>query len=192
VIRIALLAACFAVLCVLVAIGALRQLDRALLDLVQSVRAPWLDVSASAVGILGQAEVTGGIALGLAAARLRRRQRDAWVPLLLVAVLAAEVALKTLVQQPLPPRELSRTVELVPFAHVAFAGAFPSGHVARIAFLAGVARVPSWLAVCLVALMMVTRVYLADHWPSDVLGGLFLGILVAQAATVAGGWLRRH
>ncbi len=191
-IRIALLAACLVVLCVLVAIGALRQVDRALLDLVQSVRAPFLDVFASAVGLLGQAEVTGGIALGLAVARLRRRQRDAWIPLLLVAVLAVEVVLKTLVPQPIPPRELSRTVELVPFAHVAFAGAFPSGHVARTAFLAGVARVPLWLAVCLVALMMVTRVYLADHWPSDVLGGLLLGTFVAQVAAVAERRLRRH
>ena len=43
--------------------------------------------------------------------------------------------------------------------------------------LAGIAHVSRWLAVLVVALMMVTRVYLADHWPSDVLGGLLLGIL---------------
>ena len=156
------------------------------------MHAPWLDLFASAVGILGQAEVAGGIALGLAVARLWRRQSDAWVPLLIVAVAAVEIALKTFVSQPLPPRELSRAVELVPFVHISFAGAFPSGHVARTAFLAGVARVPNWLAVGTVALMMVTRVYLADHWPSDVLGGLLLGLLVAQVAVVADRRLRRH
>jgi undecaprenyl-diphosphatase len=177
---------------VLVAIGALRELDRALLDFVQSANSPSLNLFASAVGLLGQAEVTGGIALGLAAARLRRRRRDAWVPLLLAAVLAAEVVIKTVVAQPSPPKELSRSIELLPFAHVAFAGAFPSGHVARAAFLLGVARVPAWLAVSLVALMMVTRVYLAEHWPSDVLGGLLLGLLVAQVATVAERRFRRH
>ncbi|MEP6693929.1 MAG: phosphatase PAP2 family protein [Chloroflexota bacterium] len=176
----------------LVATGTLRQIDRALVDLVQSVRAPWLDVFASAVGILGQAEVAGGIALGVAVARLWRHRPDAWIPLLLVAVAGVEIALKTLVAQPIPPKELSRTVELVPFAHVAFAGAFPSGHVARTAFLAGVARVPSWLAVAAVALMMATRVYLAEHWPSDVLGGFLLGVLVAQLASVAERRLRRH
>ncbi|HEY6203175.1 MAG TPA: phosphatase PAP2 family protein [Candidatus Limnocylindria bacterium] len=156
------------------------------------MHAPWLDLFASVVGIVGQAEVAGGIALGLAVARLRRGQRDAWVPLVIVAVAAVEIALKTVLPQPIPPKELSRTVELVPFAHVAFAGAFPSGHVARTAFLVGVARVPTWLAVAAVAFMMVTRVYLADHWPSDVLGGLLLGVLAAQVATVAERRLRRH
>jgi len=159
---------------------------------VQSVRAPWLDLAASAVGLFGQAEVTGGIALGLAIARLRRGLPDAWVPLLIVVVAAAEVALKTALPQPLPPRELSRTIELVPFAHVVLAGAFPSGHIARTAFLASVASIPAWLAVSVVALMMATRVYLADHWPSDVLGGLLLGVLVAQVAAVAVRRSRRH
>jgi len=177
---------------VLVALGALRQLDRTVLDLVQSVRASWLDVVGSAVGLLGQAEVTGGLALGLALARLRSRQADAWIPLLLVAVALVEIGLKSLVPQPIPPKDLSRSIELVPFAHVTFTGAFPSGHVARIAFLAGVARIPPWLAVLGVALMMVTRVYLAEHWPSDVLGGLLLGVLVAQLASVAERRLRRH
>ncbi len=187
-----MLAACLVVLCALVALGALRQLDRSLVDLVQSVRAPWLDLLASAVGLFGQAEVTGGIALGLAVARLRRGRPDAWVPLLIAAVAAVEIALKMTLPQPLPPRELSRTVELVPFVHASFAGAFPSGHVARTAFLAGVVRVPAWLAVAVVALMVATRVYLADHWPSDALGGLLLGALVGQVAAVARSRLGRH
>jgi undecaprenyl-diphosphatase len=183
---------CLIAVSALVAVGALHQVDRAALDLVQSVRTRWLDLFASVVGILGQAEVTGGVALGVAAARLRRRQRDAWVPLLVVAVAVIEITIKSVVPQPAPPGELSRTVELVPFAHVDFAGAFPSGHVARVAFLASISRVPRWLAVGVVALMMLTRVYLADHWPSDVFGGLFLGLLGAQVAGVAERRLRRH
>jgi membrane-associated phospholipid phosphatase len=173
------------VLTVLVAIGALRGLDRATLDLVQSVRAPWLDLLSSAVSLLGQAEVTAGIALGLVVARWRGGSQTATVPLLIAVVTAVEIALKLTVPQPPPPEELSRSVELVPFVHAPFPGAFPSGHVARIAFLAGIVRIPLWLAAGAVALMMVTRVYLADHWPADVLGGLLLGVLVAQGASVA-------
>ncbi|MGH2490199.1 MAG: phosphatase PAP2 family protein [Candidatus Limnocylindria bacterium] len=179
-------------LAVLVAMGVLREADRTVLDLVQSFRATWLDLFSSAVSTLGQAEVTAGIALGLAVARWRRRMDTATVPLLLAVVTAIEVALKLTVSQPPPPDELSRSVELVPFVHARFPGAFPSGHVARTAFLVGVARLPPWVALLAVALMMVTRVYLADHWPSDVLGGLLLGVLVAQLAGVAEWRLRRH
>jgi membrane-associated phospholipid phosphatase len=190
--RIASLAALFIALSALVGVGALRHSDRALLDLVQSVHSPWLDLFSSAVSLLGQAEVTAGVALGLVVARWRRGLDTATVPLLLAVVTAIEVALKLTLPQPPPPAELSRSVELVPFVHAPFPGAFPSGHVARTAFLLGIARVPLWLAVGVVALMMVTRVYLADHWPSDVLGGLLLGVLVAQAAGVAERRLRRH
>jgi membrane-associated phospholipid phosphatase len=180
------------VLTALVAIGALRGFDRAVLDLFQSVRAPWLDVFSSAVSLVGQAEVTAGVALGLVVARWRRGLDTATVPLLLAVVTAVEVALKLTVPQPPPPDELSRSVELVPFVHAPFPGAFPSGHVARTAFLAAIVRVPPWLAVGVVALMIATRIYLADHWPADVLGGLLLGLLVAQGAAVAERRLRRH
>lgn len=149
----------------------------------QSVRAPWLDVLGSLVGLLGQAEVTGGIALGIAVVRFRAHRRDALAPLFIAAVVLVEALLKIVVPQLPPPHERGRTVELLPFLHVPFAYSFPSGHVARTAFLLRIARgIPAWVAVAGVALMIATRLYLGEHWLSDALGGLVLGLAVAAVA----------
>ena len=67
-------------------------------------------------------------------------------------------------------------------------GSFPSAHTAQIvAFALGVALIvrrlwPEWqapalaMAVLLIVIVGVSRVYLQVHYPSDVLGGLLLGI----------------
>lgn len=149
----------------------------------QSVHAPWLDVLASVVGLFGQAEVTLGIALGLAVARWRHDPRGAIVPLFIVAVIAVEAVLKLVVPQSPPPHDRSRTVELLPFLQVPFANSFPSGHVARFAFLLRISRgVSLALLVLGIAVMALTRIYLGEHWLSDTIGGAILGLGVAELA----------
>ena len=149
----------------------------------QAFAAPWLDLLGSVAGLFGQAEVTAGIALGLAVARFRRDPRDALVPLLIVVTVVVEALLKTYVPQASLPAERVRTVELLPALHVPFAYSFPSGHVARTAFLLRIARgIPTWAVVAGVALMVATRVYLGEHWLSDTIGGLVLGLGVANVA----------
>jgi membrane-associated phospholipid phosphatase len=73
---------------------------------------------------------------------------------------------------------------------------FPSGHVTATAafaviviYLAGRSRLPARarrlltaVAVALIAGVGLARVILRAHWPSDVLGGLVLGVAVAAAA----------
>ena len=89
-------------------------------------------------------------ALGLAAARWRSSPRDALVPLFIGATILIEAVLKLVVPQAPPPHERSRTIEflLLPGVHVPFAHAFPSGHVARAAFLLRIVHgVPTWAVV---------------------------------------------
>lgn len=137
--------------------------------------------------MFGQAEVTAGIAAGVAVARVRARQRDFWVPLAIALVVVAESLIKLVVAQPLPPHDRSRGLDLFPGLHVPFAHAFPSGHMARDAFLLLIARgVPVALVAAALVAVAFSRVYLAQHWLSDVVGGLLLGAGIAWiAAAVA-------
>jgi undecaprenyl-diphosphatase len=171
--------AAFVVLAVLVAVGALASIDRAVLALVQQPHTSWLDLAASVATVLGQSEVVGTFALGVALARLRARRSDWWMPLMLGVVLAVEVVLKIIIPQAPPPHELARSVPLLPFLEAPTAFSFPSGHVARTAFLVTVLRWPAGLSAAVVFAMALTRIYLADHWPSDVVGGWLLGYGIA-------------
>lgn len=157
--------------------------DQWALDLAQSVHAPWLDVAGSLVGLFGQAEVTGGIALGIAVARWWRRRDDWWVPLAIAVTVLVEALVKIAVPHAPPPHERSRSVELLPLLAVPFANSFPSGHVARAAFLLRIGRgVPAWLVALGIVLMAASRIYLGEHWLSDTIGGAVLGLAVAEIA----------
>jgi membrane-associated phospholipid phosphatase len=159
--------------------GVLAQADRFILGLVQQPHAAWLDLVASILSVAGQAEVTSVIALGVAIAWWRAQRTGWWLPLLIVVVIAVETLAKTLIPQAPPPAALSRSVHLLPFLEAPTAFSFPSGHVARVAFLVGAFRWPAALGVAAALVMALTRVYLAEHWPSDVIGGWLLGYLTA-------------
>ena len=163
--------------------GPLLSLDEALLRAIVDLR--W--GALTAVMTLASAWWVKGVAIAAlgAAADVRRRPRAVpWTPVLAtLALIGASLAsglLKAALDRVRPALAEPGITALVPIPADA---SLPSGHAATAAAAAGVVallhprlRLP---LVALVALIGVSRVYLGVHYPSDVLAGLALGLVVA-------------
>lgn len=155
-----------------------------------------VDVPFSFLSLIGSAEVTGTVFL-LIVWRARAVRR---LPLVLTfgGATILELMGKTIVYQPVTPHDLLRYVPLLPLVssriHPGFA--YPSGHALRAVFLsivfAEMLMTSRWSRATKIALgvllvlaeivMLISRVYLAEHWFTDVVGGALLGAASALVA----------
>jgi undecaprenyl-diphosphatase len=184
--------ATFLALAALNRLGETAAVDAAVAAQFRLTGTPTLDAAARLLSRLSSVQGAFLIAAALAALFALRRPSLSWVaPLFVVWTALLEFVFK------LSFRHLPRLSDVIgvigqilgqPYHGLYW---FPSGHVARAAFLAylAVRTLPTPIgsvAVALAFATLVARMYLGTHYLSDVLGGAALGIAVGAAS---GLWL---
>lgn len=183
----------FAVWTALTAAGALWGMDHDVASEVARTYDDTGDVAFSLVAVTASAQLSAvwlAVLALLALAHPRWRAAVILLAVLLVAGLGLELILKVVLDHPGP----YPTRALVLFGGAVEPGSFPSGHMIRGTALAITTvllivkehrRAALTVVAAYIAALAWSRVYLNEHWTSDVLGGLLLGLAAALAVVAA-------
>lgn len=162
-------------------------LDRSILSAVSGWHTPFLDFWIPKLTVLGNGGILW-VVLGIALLFFRRTRACGQTLLfaLLLTLLLGNCLLKPLIARPRPFAADASVSLLIPTPTDA---SFPSGHtysgIASAIVLWRHKRLWGACALCLALAIAFSRLYLTVHFPTDILGGVLLGVLASALALAA-------